>query len=103
MPNAPSKSGEPMIGTQILVLDPQRAPLTAINFYFLEAIKRSTGRDLFREAVMAGRTFNMFDKVNGTDATRRDLQAGRSARSIVNSWKAGEESFRRQCTIYLLY
>ena len=92
-----------MIGTQILVLEPQRAPLTAINFYFLEAIKRSSGRDLFREAVKAGQSFNMFDKVNGTDATRRDLQAGRSARNIVNSWKAGEESFRNQRATYLLY
>jgi uncharacterized protein YbbC (DUF1343 family) len=45
----------------------------------------------------------MFDKVNGTDATRRDLQAGRSARNIVNSWKAGEESFRNQRATYLLY
>ena len=103
MLNAPSKSGERMIGTQIHVLEPQRAPLTAINFYFLEAIRRSSGRDLFREAVKAGQSFNMFDKVNGTDATRRDLQAGRSARNIVNSWKAGEESFRNQRATYLLY
>jgi uncharacterized protein YbbC (DUF1343 family) len=90
-------------GVQIYFHEPSRAPLTAINFYALEALKRQAGRDLFAEAVKANKSFGMFDKVNGTDATRRALQAGTTAGEIVASWKAGEEKFRRQRSKYLLY
>ena len=63
-------------GVQIYLTEPDRAPLTAINFYALEALKKVGDRDLFAEAVKAKRGFGMFDKVNGTDATRKALQAG---------------------------
>jgi uncharacterized protein YbbC (DUF1343 family) len=92
-----------MAGAQIFFTEPRRAPLTAINFYALEAVKRLTQRDLFAEALQAGHNFTMFDKVNGTDATRRDLQNGRSAASIVKSWKTGEDAFRQRRQKYLLY
>jgi uncharacterized protein YbbC (DUF1343 family) len=45
----------------------------------------------------------MFDKVNGTDATRLALQSGKSAEEIVASWRAGEEKFRSKRKKYLLY
>jgi uncharacterized protein YbbC (DUF1343 family) len=45
----------------------------------------------------------MFDKVNGTDETRKELQAGTSAADIVASWKPGEEAFRKKRKKYLLY
>jgi uncharacterized protein YbbC (DUF1343 family) len=90
-------------GVQIYFTEPSRAPLTAINFYALEALKNLAGRDLFAEAVKANQSFAMFDKVNGTDATRKALQAGTSAAEIVVSWKAGEEAFRKQRRKYLLY
>ncbi|MEP6663139.1 MAG: DUF1343 domain-containing protein [Verrucomicrobiota bacterium] len=47
--------------------------------------------------------FDMFDKVTGTDATRKALESGKSAAEIVNSWKSGEEKFRREREKYLLY
>ena len=47
--------------------------------------------------------FDMFDKVNGTDATRKALQAGTPASEIVKSWKAGEDEFRKKRKKYLLY
>ena len=92
-----------LLGAQIKFTEPHRAPLTAINFYALEAVKQLSGRDLFADAVREGRNFTMFDKVNGTDATRRDLQAHRSAANIVKSWKPGEEVFRLLRKKYLLY
>ena len=61
------------------------------------------GGDLFAEAAKAGRGFGMFDKVNGTDATRKALQAGTPAAEIVASWKAGDEAFRKARKKYLLY
>jgi len=96
-------SNEFVGGVQIYITDPARAPLTAINFYALEALKKVAGRDLFVEAVKVHKSFGMFDKVNGTDATRLALQAGTPAAEIVASWKAGEEAFRQKRKPYLLY
>ncbi len=90
-------------GVRFRLTDPAHAPLVAINFYALDAVKRVGKRDLFAEAVKAGKNFSMFDKVNGTDATRKALQAGQSAAEIVASWKPGEEAFRRRREKYLLY
>ena len=47
--------------------------------------------------------FDMFDKVNGTDATRRALQVGRPAKEIVASWQPGEAKFRQERKKFLLY
>jgi uncharacterized protein YbbC (DUF1343 family) len=95
--------GETVAGAQLYFTDPAHAPLTAINYYALEALKKVAGRDLFDEAVKADKKFDMFDKVNGTDATRRALQGGESAAQIVSSWRAGEEKFRAERRKYLLY
>jgi uncharacterized protein YbbC (DUF1343 family) len=114
-------------GVQVYFTEPGLAPLTPINFYALEALKKLTGRDLFLKAgknqavsrrhdkgasaltaVRLGLPkpkdpFEMFDKVNGTDATRKALQAGTPAAQIVASWKAGEGAFREKRKKYLLY
>jgi uncharacterized protein YbbC (DUF1343 family) len=90
-------------GVQIFFTDPATAPLTAINFYGLEALKKVTGRDIFQESVKANRGFAMFDKVNGTDATRKALQEGKTAAEIVTSWKPAEDAFRKKREKYLLY
>ncbi|MEO6246378.1 MAG: DUF1343 domain-containing protein [Opitutaceae bacterium] len=90
-------------GVQLHFTDPARAPLTAINYYALEALKSAAGRDVFAEAATAGKKSDMFDKVNGTDATRRAVQSGKSAAEIVGSWKAAEDAFRAARTKYLLY
>ena len=91
-------------GVQVFFTEPGRAPLTALNIYALEALKKAGGRDLFAEvAASTNRNFKMFDKVNGTDATRKALQAGRSASEVVASWKPGEDAFRKARKEYLLY
>jgi uncharacterized protein YbbC (DUF1343 family) len=90
-------------GVQIYFTDPANAPLTAVNFYALEAVKKLTGRDLFSEAIKMNKSFSMFDKVNGTDAVRKALQSGASAAEIVASWRSGEKAFRKQRQKYLLY
>jgi uncharacterized protein YbbC (DUF1343 family) len=90
-------------GVRMEFTEPAYAPLTAINFYALEAIQKLTGRNLYAQAVQANRNFSMFDKVNGTDATRRALQAGWPAAKIAASWQTGEEAFRKKRQKYLLY
>ena len=96
-------SNQVIAGVQVYFTEPAKAPLTAINFYALEALKKVAGRDLFAEAVKANKKFDMFDKVNGSDAIRKALQAGTPAAQIVASWKPGEEAFRKLRTRYLLY
>ncbi len=90
-------------GVEIKFTDPSRAPLTPINFYVLDAIKKETGRDLFADAVKRNSNFKMFDKVNGTTATRKELQAGVSPTQIVKSWAPDEAKFRRERAKYLIY
>jgi uncharacterized protein YbbC (DUF1343 family) len=90
-------------GAQLYFTDPGRAPLTGINLYALEALKRVGEVDAFADAVKVKRGFSMFDKVNGTDATRKALQAGTPAAEIVASWKPGEEAFRKARKKYLMY
>ena len=90
-------------GAQLYFTEPGRAPLTAINLYAIEALKQVGGIDAFADAVKAKRGFGMFDKVNGTDATRKALEAGTPAAQIVASWQAAEQGFRMARKKYLLY
>ncbi len=90
-------------GVQIYFTDPARAPLTAINFYGIEALKQVAGLDVFQEAVKSKRGFDMFDKVNGSDVPRKALQEGKSAAEIVAMWNPAEDAFRKQRQKYLLY
>ena len=95
--------GQRLHGVLLKINEPARAPLVAINFYLLDAIEKASGRDLFAEVVQRRKDFQMFDKVCGTDEIRRELRAGKSATEIVDSWKAGEDGFRRRREDYLLY
>src|SRR5438477_5504937 len=95
--------GQRLHGVSLKIGNPARAPLVAINFFLLDAIRRASGRDLFAEAVQRNKDFQMFDKVCGTDDIRRDLKAGKTATEIVRSWKPGEEEFRQKREKYLLY
>lgn len=83
--------------------DPARAPLLALNLYFLDAVKKTTGRDLLAEAQRAGKSFSLLDKVLGTDSIRKDLERGRPAKAIIRSWKPGEETFQKRRQKYLIY
>jgi uncharacterized protein YbbC (DUF1343 family) len=90
-------------GARIVFSNPQTAPLTALNYYALEAAKTLAGRDLLRAAVKSGKNFGMFDKVNGTDAVRHAWYADPNTARLLASWRPGEEKFRQQRKRYLLY
>ena len=98
-----SSKGRAVPAVEIIFQDPPNAPLSAVNFYLLDAVKRVSGRDLFQDAVKRGKDWRMFDKVNGTDATRRDLQAGRSVANIAKSWQPETERFKQRRQPYLIY
>jgi uncharacterized protein YbbC (DUF1343 family) len=88
---------------QLFFTEPARAPLLAINFHALDAAKRLAGKDLWHDAAADSSRMAMFDKLMGTDETRRLLNQGASAAAVVKSWKADEESFRQRRKKYLLY
>jgi uncharacterized protein YbbC (DUF1343 family) len=101
--NRKASDGRELRGARVRITQPATAPITAINFHALEAILKTTGRDLFKEALQNGKNWTVFDKVCGSDQLRRALQSGRSARDIAQSWHATEEAFRKQRAPYLLY
>ena len=90
-------------GVRIRFTNPATTPLMAINYHIVDAVKAVAKRDIFATRVKSGRSFNMFDKVNGTDSIRRDLANGRSGAAIVKSWAEDEARFRQQRAKYLLY
>ena len=88
---------------EIVFRDPARAPLSVLNFYLLDALKRVSDRDLFQAALDRGKDWRMFDKVNGTDATRKDLQVGRSVANIARGWESEVRRFKERRQKYLIY
>jgi uncharacterized protein YbbC (DUF1343 family) len=95
--------GKEYQGAELRFTDPPRAPLVALNFFFLDAIRQTTGRDLMSESAKRGKDFQMFDKLCGSDAVRRDLVQGKTAAEIAASWRSGEEVFRQRRQRHLLY
>ncbi|MBI3881075.1 MAG: DUF1343 domain-containing protein [Verrucomicrobia bacterium] len=90
-------------GVQVFFTEPATAPLMAINFYALDAARKLGGKNLWAAAAESGSKMSMFDKIMGGDRVRKQLDAGTSARALVNSWKADEDAFRQRRQKYLLY
>lgn len=95
--------GAELAATRVRITQPATAPLASVGYLALEAVRAVSGRDLFAQAVQRGRNWEMFDKVTGSDRTRRALQQKQRARDIVASWRTGIEDFRRQRQKYLIY
>ncbi|CAN5215624.1 DUF1343 domain-containing protein [soil metagenome] len=87
-------------GSRLHINPDAPANLTAINLHLIEAINRRGGKLFGRTP--AGK-MDIFTKVYGSTSLRTRLQSGASASSIVASWRANEQSFRRERASYLLY
>ena len=95
--------GKTIPAVKVDFIDPVRAPLTPVNLYVIEAMRKEQGKDMIRIQNEAGKNWGLFDKVNGTNATRLDLQVGRSVDNIVESWRHGLEKFQSKRLPYLIY
>lgn len=95
-------NGDTIKAARIEFSNPSQAPLVGLNIHTWDAIRKNTGRDLFKEALKAGHNFIMFDKVMGTDEVRKAMERGKSARAITDSWKSGETGFRKLRQKYLI-
>jgi uncharacterized protein YbbC (DUF1343 family) len=91
----------PMQGVQIHLTDPVRAPLTCIQFLFLqEARKIDPGFDPFR-----GREerFRSFDNVCGSDLPRRSMMEHFDFSLFEDHWNGSADAFRQRSKKYQLY
>ncbi len=101
--NRDPKDGAELHGARIRITAPATAPIVAVSYHALEAVKAVSGHDLFKQAVERGRSWDMFDKVTGSDRTRIALGRGQKARDIIASWKPVEDAFRERRQKYLIY
>lgn len=86
-------------GVQIMLTDPPKAHLTAIQFHIMTVV-----RELYPSITLFGSPRdNMFDKVCGTDEIRRLFERNRPLEDILRAWDDGIERFKSQRRRYLLY
>jgi len=96
-----AKKGTPLQGVQIHLTDPLRAPLTSIQFWFLqEAHKLDPSFNPF-----AGKEdrYRMFDIVSGSDFLRSSLMKDFNFNEIHEYWNRDVEQFRERSIPYYLY
>ncbi len=95
------KKGIALQGVQIHLTDPVRAPLTSIQFWFLqEAHKLDPGFNPFKDK--EGR-YRMFDMVCGSDQLRTSMMSNFNFTEMVGYWNQDAERFRELSTQYYLY
>ena len=96
-----AKQGTPLQGVQIHLTDPLRAPLTGIQFWFLqEAHKLDPSFDPFEGKEDR---YRMFDMVSGSDHLRSALMDSFNFEEIQEYWDRDTDGFRERSRAYYLY
>jgi len=96
-----AKKGTALQGVQIHLTDPLRAPLTSIQFWFLqEAHKLDPAFDPFKGKEDR---YRMFDIVCGSDHLRASLMRNFNFEEVLEYWNRDTELFRERSTEYYLY
>jgi len=95
------KKGTPLQGVQIYLTDPLRAPLTSIQFWFLQEA-RKLDPDFNPFEGKEGR-YSMFDKVCGSDQLRNSLLTTFDFTALQKYWNRDVDRFRERSTPYYLY
>ena len=96
-----AKKGTPLQGVQIHLTDPLRAPLTSIQFWFLqEAHKLDPSFDPFKDKE---NRYRMFDIVCGSDSLRTSIMSNFNFNEIQEYWNQDVDRFRARSIPYYLY
>jgi uncharacterized protein YbbC (DUF1343 family) len=96
-----AKKGIPLQGVQIHLKDPLRAPLTSIQFWFLqEAHRLDPAFDPFEGKEDR---YSMFDKVCGSDHLRTSLMSNFNFSMLEDFWNRDADRFRERSAEYYLY
>ena len=97
-----SMKGLNLHGVQIHITDFEKAPLSSLQFYFLEAhYKLYPEKDLF--ALCDESRLSMFDKVCGTNKIREELMRNKSFKDIAWYWQKDADTFKALSKAYHLY
>ncbi len=94
--------GKLVHGIQVHLNDPKVAPLSLIQFYFLqETYKLSPDKNVFK--LCDPSRLSMFDKVCGTDEIRLRFIETFEVSSIIDLWGKDIERFKNKVKKYFLY
>jgi uncharacterized protein YbbC (DUF1343 family) len=94
--------GEIVHGVQVHLTDAKTAPLSLIQFYFLqECHKLWPDKNVFEMCEPS--RLDMFDKVCGTDEVRKQFSKTFGVASIKDLWMKYIDPFRTRVQKYLLY
>jgi len=96
-----ARAGVPLQGVQIHLTDPLRAPLTTIQFWFLqEAHKLDPSFDPFKGKE---ERYRMFDMVCGSDQLRNSMMNHFDFTGLLDYWNGEADRFRERSADYYLY
>jgi uncharacterized protein YbbC (DUF1343 family) len=85
-----------------LRIDPETGTnLTGLGIYMMAEMSRFARPDMFRRS--SASKLDIFYKVYGSQSIRAQIENRKSPASIVASWKANEQEFRRERAPFLLY
>lgn len=95
-------SGQQIEGVQVHITDMEKAPLTAINFLFMQEEARLYPDHKFFEKADKGR-YNMFDIVCGSKFIRTEFSKNHRWADIEAYWNKDAENFKKESKRFYLY
>ncbi|MCK4880086.1 MAG: DUF1343 domain-containing protein [Bacteroidales bacterium] len=96
-----AKKGTPLQGVQIHLTDPLRAPLTTIQFWFLQEARRLD--PTFDPFKGKEDRYRMFDMVCGSDHLRTSMMTNFDFSELLEFWNRDADRFREHSVKYYLY
>lgn len=95
-------SGQQIEGVQVHIIDVQKAPLSPINFLFMQEMARLYPDHKVFEKADKGR-YNMFDIVCGSKNIRKNFSMNHKWSDIEPYWNKDVKAFKELSTKYYLY
>ena len=95
-------SGQQIEGVQVHITDVQKAPLSPINFLFMQEMARLYPDHKVFEKADKGR-YNMFDIVCGSKNIRKNFSMNHKWSDIEPYWNKDVKAFKELSTKYYLY
>ena len=97
-----TNKGENIQGVEVYVTDPEKAPLSLVQFYVMQELADMCPDHKLFDIADEGR-FNMFDKVCGSKEIRRRFTKNYRVDDILPYWNKDVEAFRAASSPYYLY
>lgn len=94
--------GENLQGVELYVTDKEKAPLTLVQFYVMEALADLYPSHKVFETADKTR-FNMFDKVVGSKTIRSEFSKRNRVVDIKDYWEKDAQDFKAKSAKYYLY